>query len=90
MEDCPSVAPAEGSVALGTSELEYEHMEVHKPSQLQTGSVLSAPENSNIPEPQTTDRTTEPASASGPIDTSHPIVKGPPPTDLGNEQDEGR
>jgi len=86
----PSVAPAEASVAPETSALEDEHMEVHESSQLQAESVLSAPANPNIPEPQITDRTTEPASAPDPIDTSHPVVEEPPTTDLGNEQDEGR
>jgi len=90
MGDRPSIAPAETSEAPEASILEDEHMEVHESSQPQAESVLSAPASSNIPEPQTTVRTTEPVSVSESIGTSHPIVEEPPTTDLGNEQDDGR
>lgn len=66
--------------------LRWKTWEVHETSQPR----ISRRANSNIPEPQVTNRSTEPASGSDPIGTCHPIVEEPPTTKLGNMRDDGK
>ena len=61
-------------------------MEVHETSQPR----ISWRADSNILEPQVTDRPTEPASGAGPIGTCHPIVEEPLMTKLGNVRADGK
>ena len=77
MEDHPTAAPTEAPISPEVPALQDEHMEDHESSQPQAELDLNAPANSNTPEPQTADQTTEPQSAPNPVDTSDPIVTEP-------------
>ena len=82
MEDCPFIAPPEAPEVHEASSSEWIRDTLLTTSR----KVLSRPANSNTPEPQIADRTTEPSTIFNLIGTPYPIVQVPPMPDLGNTQ----